>query len=73
MKIIRKNNETSANVIRRFTRKIRQSGNLIKARSLRYATRPKSAFLKKKEALKKIKKANLRQRLWKLGKLEIKK
>lgn len=70
MEIKRKDKETSVSVIRRFTRCVKQSGNLVKVRSSRYATRAKSGFTKKKEALKRIARSKIRTKLYKLGKLE---
>jgi ribosomal protein S21 len=46
--------ETTANLVRRFTKRVQQAGILRRARSLRYATRPQSELAKKKIALKKM-------------------
>jgi len=73
IEVKRKDNETPSSAIRRFVRKVQQSGNLIRVRSLRFKERSKSQFTKKKEALRRIDRAKIRQRLYKLGKLEIKK
>ncbi len=46
--------ETPANLVRRFQKRVQQSGILKRARSLRYASRPQSELAKKKIALRKI-------------------
>lgn len=46
--------ETTANLVRRFQKRVQQSGLLKRARSLRYAKRPQSELAKKKIALKKM-------------------
>ena len=63
------NNETTVNTIRRFTRKVQESGVLRYAKSLNYYTRPLSGALKKKRRLKAIAKKAEKQRLYKLGKI----
>lgn len=70
VEVSKKENETSSNLLRRFSRKI-QSLNLIKrVRSNRYSSRPLSQFKKQKQALKKIEKKEEFQRLYKLGKIK---
>lgn len=61
--------ENSLNLIRRFTKRVRGSGLLPKARTLRYATRSLSYYKKKKKALKTILKTKEIERLKKLGKI----
>lgn len=46
--------ETTANLVRRFTKRVQQSGILRRARSLRYATRPQSELARKKITLRKL-------------------
>lgn len=66
-------NETSANLIRRFTKKIQQSSLLRKARELQFKKRPESNLVKKKRAIKAAKGREKKAYLWKLGKIEEKK
>ncbi|MCK5285839.1 MAG: hypothetical protein KAJ58_01280 [Candidatus Pacebacteria bacterium] len=63
------NNENDANMIRRFTKKVRNSGILPRVRSIRYNNRKVSKFIKKKEALQGISKREEIKKLIKLGKL----
>ncbi len=46
--------ESPANLVRRFQKRVQQSGILRRARSLRYASRPQSELAKKKIALRKM-------------------
>jgi ribosomal protein S21 len=62
-------NETSASIIRRFSKRMQGSGVLRKARSIRYKDRPESPFVKKKRALKRIARQTETERLRKLGKI----
>ncbi|MCK4386913.1 MAG: 30S ribosomal protein S21 [Candidatus Pacebacteria bacterium] len=68
---ITKNNgaENDMNLIRRFTKKIRNSGILPRVRSIRYHNRKTSKYVKKQETLKSISKKAEIQRLIKLGKM----
>lgn len=52
IEVKKRDNESSTSLLRRFTQRIKQSGNLIRVRSLRFRTRPKSELRKKEEALK---------------------
>lgn len=67
---VKKNaNESTGSLLRRFTKKSKNSGLAKKARGLRFNERAKSDFVKKKDALKKIQKQKEMERLFKLGKL----
>ena len=66
---IKKNpRETSQNLVRRFSRRIQQSGVLRRARNIRFTKRGKSEQLKKKTALRKQELKKEYQILEKLGK-----
>ena len=66
---IKKNiRETSQNLVRRFSRRIQQSGVLRRARNIRFVKRSKSEQLKKKTALRKQELKKEYQILEKLGK-----
>ncbi|MCK5021703.1 MAG: hypothetical protein KAR54_00435 [Candidatus Pacebacteria bacterium] len=70
VEVTKKNSsENDANMIRRFTKKIRNSGILPRVRSIRYNNRKVSKYIKKKEALANINKKKEIERLIKLGKL----
>lgn len=70
IEVKKKDNESSLSLIRRFTQKIKQSGNLIRVRSLRFKTRPKSELRKKEDALKREAYRKKTELLKKLGKIE---
>lgn len=62
-------NESPASVLRRFTKKVQESGVLNRVRSIRSSARNLSFYKKKKASLEKIKRMNERERLLKLGKI----
>jgi len=62
--------ENAQSLVRRFSRRLKNSGILIGARSLRFHKRPKSAFTKRKAALRRIEKRNEYEHLSKLGLIE---
>jgi hypothetical protein len=63
------NNESNANLIRRFTKRVQGAGILPRMRGLRYAERKASPYVKKKRTLKVLKERKEREKLIKLGKL----
>jgi len=70
IEVKRKDTESTASLLRRFTKKIRESGILPKVRSSRYKTRSQSDLQKKKTALKKVKSKQKLEYLRKLGKIK---
>lgn len=64
-----RNNESSNNLIRRFSRKFNASGIARRARSLKSRDRVRSKNVQKKQALKKMERNKEIERLIKLGKL----
>jgi ribosomal protein S21 len=62
-------NENSTSVIRRFTKRVQQSGVLQRAKGLRYAQRELSDQMQKKQTLKSLRRKEEREELIKLGKL----
>lgn len=64
----KKTNENTGTLIRRFTKRVQNSGLVRRVRSLRYHDRPPSATLRKRQALKKIDKKALYEKMAKLGK-----
>lgn len=73
VEIKRNPNENSANVLRRFQKKIQESGILQKVRSVRYNDRKLSDLKVKKAKLIKLEGKKEYDRLKKLGKLVEKK
>ena len=62
--------ENSQNLLRRFTKKVQQSGVLIQARSNRFHRRPKNRQAEKVIALRKRELKEEYQKLKKLGQLK---
>lgn len=61
--------ESAASVLRRFTKKVQESGVLNRVRSIKYSNRNLSYYKKKKAALEKLRRGKERENLLKLGKL----
>ncbi|MEK7482673.1 MAG: hypothetical protein AAB620_02710 [Patescibacteria group bacterium] len=53
LEIAKQGRETTQSLIRRFTTRVRQSGVLKRARSIRFKLKPSSHLAKKKAALRK--------------------
>jgi len=66
----RKDNEAMGAFLRRFTRKVQQSGVLIKSRKLRFKEDKKTKREKQEAAVRRAVNLKERERLFKLGKLE---
>ncbi|MBI5742905.1 MAG: hypothetical protein HZA25_03630 [Candidatus Niyogibacteria bacterium] len=69
VKITKKGNESGAAVLRRFSKAVKLSGLVRRARAIQYAKRKKSATTKKKDALKRIAYGKGMERERKLGKI----
>ena len=66
---VKKNaNENNMNLVRRFTRKVQESGIIRKVKSKRYNERAESKVKTKIAALKKIKRKKEQEKHFKLGK-----
>ncbi len=61
-------NENNTSIIRRFTKRVQESGVLRRVRGIRYQERSKSDYVKKKNTLKVIKKREKIEEYLKLGK-----
>jgi len=66
----KKEHESLDSLLRRFHRKVQQSGVIIQAKKVRYYERPKSKQRQRKEAIRKTELREERETLKKLGKLE---
>ncbi len=64
----KKEKETPQNLVRRFSRKVKMSGILIRARKSRFYKREKSPQIKKRSALRKEELKKEYNKLEKLGK-----
>lgn len=69
VEIKRNKNETSASLIKRFTKKIQSSGVLPRVKSLRYSDRKPSDYKKKKAKLKSLENKSKFDLLFKMGKI----
>lgn len=70
VEVTKNNNESSANVIRRFTKRMQGAGIVPKVRGGRYFTRIKSRNVQKMAKLKKLEKKDVYEKLVKLGKIQ---
>lgn len=73
VQVEKNNNESSANVIRRFSKRVQGSGIIPKVRSSRYHVRIKSKNMQKASRLRKLIKKDAYEKLLKLGKVADKK
>lgn len=70
VEVEKNNNESSANVIRRFTKRVQGAGIVPKVRGGRYFTRIKSSNVRRVARLKKLEKRESYEKLVKLGKIQ---
>ncbi len=70
VEVEKNNNESSANVIRRFTKRVQGAGIVPKVRGGRYASRIKSRNIQRSAKLKKLEKREAYEKLVKLGKVQ---
>lgn len=73
VEVKRKDGESFESMLRRFNRKIQQSGVLVRARRIRYFAPAKSRNLLRVDALRRAINKEKREELKKLGKLTIQK
>lgn len=67
IEVKRKDGESFESLMKRFSRKVQQSGLLIRARRLRYHDRTKSRNLKRRSALRRIELKAEREEMKRLG------
>ncbi len=70
VEVTKNTNESSANVIRRFTKRVQGAGIIPKVRGGRYYSRVKSRNVQKFARLKKLAKKETYEKLLKLGKVQ---
>jgi len=70
VEVEKNNNESSANVIRRFTKRVQGSGIIPRMRKNRYFERTKSENVRKFARLKKLDKKAAYEKELKLGKIQ---
>jgi len=70
LEIKKQERESSQSLIFRFTKAIKRSGILLRARKIRFKRKEKSGGMKKKEALRREEMKKEYERLKKIGKLK---
>lgn len=70
VQVTKNNNESSANVIRRFTKRMQNAGIVRKIRGQRYHNRIKSRNVQKESRLKKLARKEEYEMMYKLGKVQ---
>lgn len=70
VQVEKNNNESSANVIRRFTKRVQGSGIIPRMRKNRYYARTKSENVRRTARLKKLDKKTEYEKQLKLGKIQ---
>ncbi len=70
VEVEKNNNESSANVIRRFTKRVQGAGIIQKVRTGRYYSRIKSENVQRMAKLKKLGKKETYEKMLKLGKVK---
>lgn len=66
----RKKSETFESLLRRFHKKLQQSGRLIQSRKIRFYEKPKNRTKTRREALRRLQIGEKREYLKKVGKLK---
>lgn len=69
VEVEKKKNETNISLLKRFGRKVQEAGVIRKSKTIRYAEKPESDFVKKKNKLKSLKKTAEIEKKIKLGKI----
>lgn len=72
VEVKKKDNESFENLLRRFNRKIQQSGVLVRARKIQYFQRTKSRNLQRVAARRRAQIRTLREEMKKMGKPVVK-
>ncbi|MDP3901185.1 MAG: hypothetical protein Q8Q38_02505 [bacterium] len=69
LEVKKQDRETTQSLIRRFSRRMKNSGILMRARAIRFRDRSKSIATKKHAALRRIEKRTEFEKLEKIGKV----
>lgn len=70
VEVTKKDHETASSLVRRFSRRIQQSGILLRSRKLRFYKRKPSKTQRRAAAMRRMKKQHEYERLVKLGKID---
>ena len=68
--VTRKDRESAASLIRRFSKRIQQTGIVLQARKVQFFRKEKSKGQRRESALRREAVRQERETLWKLGKLD---
>ncbi len=69
VEVQKNNNENAVTILKRFTKRVQGSGVLPRVRSLRYAQRSESRYVRKKKTLKGIRRRTVHDLMVKPGKI----
>jgi ribosomal protein S21 len=69
VEVVKTGNENNVGLLRRFTKRVQGAGVLPRVRSIRYAVRKPSEYVKQKKTLKKLARRKEVDQLIKLGKM----
>jgi len=70
LEIKKEERETSQNLVRRFSKRVKMSGLLLRARKIRFEDREKSKNMRRKSALRREEKKKEYDTLIKMGKIQ---
>ena len=70
VEVRKKEHETAGSLVRRFSRRIQQSGILLRSRRLRFYARRPSRTQRREAAMRRMEKRKEYERLLKLGKID---
>ena len=71
--VTKKNKEQSSFFLKRFNQRTQASGVLVKVKRNRFAERNQSKNIRKRQALRRISRQSELAKLWRLGKMSVKK
>jgi len=69
IELVKNGEENNLGILRRFSKRVKSSGIIPRLRSIRYSSRPETDFIRKKKALKTIKKKAEIEEMIRMGKL----
>jgi len=70
IEVVKQDTESTGALVRRFTKKMQAAGTLRHVKSKRFWERPRSDFVRKKNALRRIERLKEIEKLKKLGKIK---
>jgi ribosomal protein S21 len=68
--VVKQDTESTGGLVRRFTKKMQAAGTLRRVKSNRFWERPRSDFVRKKNALRRMARLKEIEKLKKLGKIK---